>query len=284
MPWCRRDLQQAGSGCVSNERQDGVTGLEQGEPTRDRRRQRYAALTDHQLVMAMRVHDPDAYEAFFVRFEPNAVRYARRLGIPDDVRDDCVMEAIEGTMDELVLPGRRIPPSVSAYIACAIRHRHGNVRRARSREERRLAALAVHRGDEGPVVAPAMSEHLLRLVTDEDAGGDDESSATRALTRFVYAHTTVEEREMMRLAREGATQAEIGTQLGLAHQTAAKRITRLRRRLTTAAYGFAETLPEADGERIRRLLRDADDSAVPAQQLRRSPCHRAAHHAEGGEP
>ena len=87
--------------------------------TAEEERRRVRALTDASVIQAMRDGDAWAWGEFGVRFEPVLLEYARRIGIPADIRRERVLDLLAD--EGMRLAERRVvvPSQLRAYLAKA---------------------------------------------------------------------------------------------------------------------------------------------------------------------
>src|SRR5262245_38508384 len=115
-----------------------------GERGVDQQRTRWRAVVERRpgmgdgaLVAALRCEDEGALREFFLRFRPDLLLHARRLGIDPGERAALVDDCLADVAVHLITSGGLAPRSLAAYLARSLRNRVLNDRRARARDERR---------------------------------------------------------------------------------------------------------------------------------------------------
>jgi RNA polymerase sigma factor (sigma-70 family) len=215
----------------------------------------------------MRREDARAIEEFLLRHRPFLLHLARRAAPPphlgDDEREDLVMELLERTAARLARWDSRIPPSLGAYLATALRYRLANARRDRERRLRaHREAASEEAGQEEGVVLSTCSEGTLRASRGPGWESDALSPALRRLQAALAATLAEEERTLLLWERNRIPKRLIAEWLGAGYEATRQRIRRLRARLRAAALRHAATLAGAERREVLRYIQ-ADEADVP---------------------
>ena len=224
---------------------------------------RRPGMGDGALGAALRCEDEGALREFFLRFRPDLLLAARRLGVDpgerDAVVDDCLADmAVVSSRPPRPRRARCRPiwPGASGTGCSTISERAhaptGGCSRSPPRPD-----------DAAP---PGSSEHAVR----SSSGRSDVPSLSPALVRLaaaLEAPLTDEERLLVVWMSRLVPHAEIAAWLGIAPKTAAKRMERLRERLQLAAFAHLEHV-ESDERRELLLFLDRSSLAPrPAARL-----------------
>ena len=229
----------------------------------------HAAMTDRELVDAMRRDDRHAFAEFQLRFMPLLLAEARRARIASDVQAEIVTELLDDVILRLLTPGARVPQAMAAYLATTFRRRVINAARGAARRARVVRESSSDGADDGAVelgnVAALSSEGTRRA----SAGPIGEAAPTSpAVIHFADAlgrDLSEEERRLLEWAASHVPQREIAAWLGIGYEAAGKRVRRLRARLIAEARARIAELDPAERAVVERLLR----RAAPTDQRRR---------------
>jgi len=252
----------------------GEGGGEGDDDGERRRRVRYEALSDAELVAAMRRNDLRALGEFSLRFRPLLVDQARRAGIPPDDRDERVTDFLCDFALQLV-EAPRPPRSLAAYLVASFRNRVVSDHRRRARQEARDRRESDDVGAAGErAVASACSEYSLRAVHGPDGEGDASlPPAVAGLARWLAATLTDDERQLLTWVAHYVPTRLVAEWLGINHSAAKVRISRLRARLRAAAVRHAAGLPDEERRELLRFFRHSPAFAgVPTPP---TPCARS---------
>jgi RNA polymerase sigma factor (sigma-70 family) len=232
-----------------------------------------ANLDEERLLGAMREGDPDALHAFFERFAPVLHRKAARMRIPQERREECIMEVLaDATMRILE---HRLPRvrSVGNYLVRALHNRVLNERKKARRDERRTATAAARGApedggdDEGAVIA-VMSEFAIRAARGEmaqdvgrsnasgDASNDAEGAWRAAVQRLgavLQGEMTEEEDRIMAWLADRISQRDIAEWLGASYDAMRTRVSRLRAELAEATERHERSLPAPERVIVERI-------------------------------
>jgi RNA polymerase sigma-70 factor (ECF subfamily) len=232
---------------------------------------RMRALDDRALVLALRAGDKRAIDELVERHRPWLLRQARRAGLAPDDADDVVIELLAHAAARLGDWRVRIPDSLAAWLAAALRNRIINARRGRGRLERALRDAA---DPDEAVVAGACSEATLRASRGPAWDPPAPPPELERLARALLDGLGEEERLLVLWDHHRIPRRTIAAWLGIGHEAAKQRIRRLRLRLRALARRHAATLPEQERRALARHLgatligaddtHDAPAAAMPA--------------------
>lgn len=215
--------------------------------------------SDRALVDAMRRGEAAAFREFYMRFAPALRRLAHR--------HRAVLGDIDGTVTDTLTDGAMallpytvpVPRSLAAYLTTALRNHIGTVRRTNLRRERRDAAAASvgERLDSTEATPVATSEATWRAGA--GPAWDDLPTSPTLLRLIQHLETGLipTERAMLVWLAHYVPQRTIAEWLGLSYDVAAKRATRLRARLRSAAVRYAESLPDDERRELHHFFRRA---------------------------
>lgn len=224
---------------------------------------RRPGMGDGALVAALRCEDEGALREFFLRFRPDLLLAARRLGVDPGERDAVVDDCLADVAVHLITSAAPAPRSLPAYLARSLRNRVLNDLRARARADRRLLKEPSEANDAAP---PGSSEHAVR----SSSGRSDVPSLSPALVRLaaaLEAPLTDEERLLVVWMSRLVPHAEIAAWLGIAPKTAAKRMERLRERLQLAAFAHLERVESDERGELLLFLDRSSLAPRPAARL-----------------
>jgi RNA polymerase sigma factor (sigma-70 family) len=243
----------------------------------------YTALGEPELVEAMRRGEVGAIREFLIRFGPLLLERARRAGIPAAEREAYVTEVLSDAATGLVTDGARVPRSLAAYLATALRHRFLNAERARERRERLMGEAASDSHVEGEeTIGQSCSEHALRCSRGPD--WEAASPLPIALERLAVALDSKlddTERLIVVWLSHSVPQREIARWLGISYPAAAQRIRRLRARLRQAAVAHAERVEGDERMELERFFRRAGVRQAASGVRARVSSRKAAAHPAG---
>jgi DNA-directed RNA polymerase specialized sigma24 family protein len=274
---------------ASDKREDGAgyDARRNGRRTPEEERRRVRALTDTGVIQAMREGDSWAWGEFGVRFEPLLLAYARRLGIPSDIRRERVLDLLAD--EGMRLAERRVvvPSQLRAYLAKALRHRYLNERRSSARRAAAYRAAAsesqsgggagesepTHRSPNGvlravsipePRIEHACSESALRDALGPDASGPEASRAIEELVGYMRLRLTDEEQQILGWDERRVAHRQIAEWLGVSYDATTKRVWRLKRRLQALVADYCAHAPTPERAELERLFRRAGHNGVTA--------------------
>ncbi len=232
-----------------------------------------AAISDRDLVDAMRRGELKAFAEFQLRFAPLLFAEARRARISTDERDERVTELLDDAIMRLLEPESPIPRAMAAYLVTAFRRRMINSARNAARRARvvsEAAPMAEPASMSGVVVALA-SEATRRASAGPSADTVAPSSAVMRFVSVLARDLEEDERRMLEWAASHVPQREIAAWLGIGYEAAGRRIRRLRVRLIAASRIHLAELSTHDRAEIERLLRRGNSTAsfaLPRESLR----------------
>lgn len=231
-----------------------------------------ANLDEERLLRAMREGDPDALHAFFERFAPVLRRKAARMRIPQERREECIMEVLADAAMRIL--EHRLPRvrSVGNYLVRALHNRVLNERKKARRDEGRTARAAARDApddgthDERAVIA-VMSEFAVRAArgdappdadeSDDADGADDAEGAWRAAVQRLGAALqggmTEEEDRIMAWLADRISQRDIAEWLGASYDAMRTRVSRLRAELAEATERHERSLPAPERVIVERI-------------------------------
>ncbi|HEX6535183.1 MAG TPA: hypothetical protein VF041_11325 [Gemmatimonadaceae bacterium] len=216
---------------------------------------RYAAMEERALVLAMRRDDERAYEEFVARFHPVLLRAAAGCGVDAAERDALVVDVLCDVAAKLVAAETRVPRSVESYLVVALRHRARNARRDAARRrawsERAASELGTHHEW---AVLPLCSESSVRASRGAGWEASPLSPTLARLAAVLDAELEEEERRVVEWLANGITHREIAEWLGIRPAAASKRIERLRARLRDAAERHASECAPGDRAELDRFF------------------------------
>jgi hypothetical protein len=218
---------------------------------------RVRALSDEQLVQAMRDGDELAWGEFDDRFRPLLEDFARRTGIPQWDWSSCVTEVLDD--EALKFASRRtpLPTSLGAYLVRAVHNRRLKLKRAASRRDQYYAAAADHAaGVAERVVVALCSESAIRASAGPELAAPPRlSSGLARLARVLQAELSEEELLLLTWRSAGVPLRQISAWLGVSYDAAAKRTMRLCRRLRAVARVRVDSFPPEERREIDRFFR-----------------------------
>lgn len=222
----------------------------------DEARAHYRALSDEELIRALRNDESPAFVEFVLRYQPALLAQARRAGIPRAERRDWVIDLLHDVALKLVSARQPIRRSLQAYLLAACRYRAVNQYRAAERRHRQEAAaeIGVAEGD-GRLLLDGCSQYSLRV---SEGAADEAASLSPALHRLASmldCRLTAEEQRILNWVSRCIPQREIAASLGISHMAAAQRIGRLRKRLREVAVRYAGTLRAEERAELYRFFR-----------------------------
>lgn len=251
------------------------------------RRQRVRAMGEHELVLAMREGDTDAWAEFDARLRPLLRRTALRSGVaPDDV-DSCVTDVLDDEAMRFVIAEVPLPRNFFGYFVQAIRLHHLAEHRASSRRDKwhRAAAMdGIGYGLTEPVITSLCSSELLRSVRDPSeapmhaSGGqrvaEPPVSSGAAFTRWVgllISDLSDLEWQLLAWVSEQVPRREMAAWLDADYEATKRRVTRLLTRLRARALARVGDLPPGDQREVMAWLKRAGLSPAPALTDQRLP-------------
>ncbi|MBA3671571.1 MAG: hypothetical protein H0W68_06060 [Gemmatimonadaceae bacterium] len=225
------------------------------------------------LLSAMRAGDLLAWDEYHERFRPLLVRYARKVGVPAWLALEMAVTVLDDVAWRLVERKEYHPPNLAGYLCLALRRLALLTRRAESRRQRYVteASTELH----GDLVVRSLcsadalrvSEGIPRLfLTDGEDDPDSAREARRALAAAFLVRLSDDDRQLLTWMEEAVPCRQIALWLGLAYDTAAKRMTRLRRRLIAMTPDCIGSLSPELQRHVRHLLTAADTQPTPSTQ------------------
>ena len=220
---------------------------------------RYRALGDRELLMAMRSGESAAFDEFVARFHPILLHYARLARVPSEAREELVIELLGDAASRFVSAEHPLPGSVAAYLVTALRHRALNMRRDRARRMQRCDDALDTVGAPGEwAVVSLCSEATVRASRSPDWDTPSMSPALVGLAAALDQKLSDDERRLLGWLAHYIPQRQIATWLGISHAAVAKRVERLRARLRVDAERYvAEQSPVEQSELHRFFQRVA---------------------------
>lgn len=224
-------------------------------------RARLRAVTDRELVLALRRDEPLAWSEFADRASRILAATASRLRFSDDERSACGDELLARLAERLGDPSTAVPDHLPGYIASAAIHcRRETVRNlSRAASIRHRAALADTQLDlpeAGQVVASVLSDHTRHVAR---GAADDTPSARTTISDIVARQLLNELREidvqLLTWHAASVPHRTIGEWLGLSAATVAKRVQRIQRRARARVLQLVALLPAREQDEWRRQWR-----------------------------
>ena len=260
--------------------------------TPDEERRRVRALTDAGVIAAMRQGDSWAWGEFGVRFEPLLLAYARRIGIPADVRRERVLDLLADEGMRLAEGRSVVPAQLPTYLAKALRHRYLNERRSTARRAAAYKAAAFdshpgealdgsdakHRSPNGaqrsgsvqePLITYVCSEGALRDALGPEGNPQTANHAVEAVVAYIRRHLTDEEQQILGWDERRIPHRQIADWLGVSYDAATKRIWRLKQRLQGFVADYCARVSTTEERReLERQFRHAGDDGVRSSMAR----------------
>jgi DNA-directed RNA polymerase specialized sigma24 family protein len=203
-------------------------------------RERARALSDAELVMAMRRDDAPAFVEFIERFRHVAWNHASALGVDAAERKGWVEELLHDCALALARQATAVPARLAGYVVVALRRKFFlDLRRASGD-----AQLAASYADDVPREA-----------------GERSGAIDPALARLVSALTkglSPDDLLLLTWKSEMVGYTQIAAWLGVKRDTVAHRAARLATKLRQAAATLVEALDDEDRAAVERLLRRID--------------------------
>ena len=209
---------------------------------------------DVALLVDIRRGEERAYVAFAHRFTPLLLDQARRLGIDRSEREAVVTEFLDDLLIKLATTPA--PASLPTFVVVAFRNHVSDTRRSAAARERCDASASDAEG-ELHIVHSTCSEYMLRASRPPDEDAHDASAGARALVHAVLEHCTTDERRLLVWSAHRVPLREIATWLGISHDAAKQRVSRLRARLVRDSLAQLDNLDHADRDAVAALLRRA---------------------------
>jgi RNA polymerase sigma factor (sigma-70 family) len=216
----------------------------------------YTALTDEQLVAALRRGDTQVLTEFVHRFQRIVLGQARRYGIPISERRAWVLELLHDVAMGLMRPGTPMPRSVRAYLVRASHHRW--VDGCRTLARRRLPAepeSSAERTLDEAVVLESHSEYSYRSSRGPDWEAVALSPVLERLASTLEEGLTLEERRLLSWVSQDVPHHEIARVIGISRSGVAQRVRRLRARLYEAAKQHVFDADPGERAELMRFLR-----------------------------
>ncbi|HEY8794334.1 MAG TPA: hypothetical protein VIM15_05255 [Gemmatimonadaceae bacterium] len=206
-------------------------------------RMRWRAMSDSDLVAAVRKGSYEALREFYSRFEPLLARYAARAGVSMESWEDGAHDVLCDVVLSLISVegGARSRPraevrDIHSYIQRAFRNRFLDARRAAVRREQRDArATSTETSTSESIVLASCSENAVRASCGEDHDSSTLSPAVARLALMLDAELSASERQMLTWVSNAVPMREIATWLQIGYSAAKVRLSRTRSRLRVRA-------------------------------------------------
>lgn len=223
----------------------------------DEQRARYRAMSDAELVVAIRRNSLDALREFYARFEPMLMRHGRRAGISNDLTAECTNDVLAEVATRLATPKARVPRLLAPYLIRSFRHRVINAARDRARRERRDHAAAEEDDDtaEEPAVRTACSEYAIRASHGPGWEIPPLPLVLERLSALLGEALTPEEHLLVSWVSAYVPLRFITAWLGIERSAAKMRISRVRARLKAVAMEHALAQDDDDRQELVRFFR-----------------------------
>jgi DNA-directed RNA polymerase specialized sigma24 family protein len=232
-------------------------------------RRRVRALGDRALIAAMQAGDDWAWAEFDARFRARLEAYARHVGTPASVWDECITEVIEDAALKFTKDGAALPANLAAYLVRSVRNRAVTCARAAARRHRHhVQASAV--GEPEAVVWSLCSESALRAsgsAPREDAADRAYAPALLARRRLgaaLMVELSEEEQCIIGWVAEAVPYRQIAAWLNASYDATSKRIWRLCRRLRQLGPVHASRFSAAERAELERFFRRVGVADTPA--------------------
>lgn len=217
---------------------------------------------DVALLGAIRRGDAAAIAKFIDRMIPLLLDAARHGGIEPSERETLVLEFL----DDVVLQLMRMPVPVSpaGFVTTAFRHRLSDRARAAAARLRHDVGECEAIGGEHTVAATC-SDFTRRAVATPDAdplSGEPARAVIGAFLGRLTSECSEDDRYLLVSVSQRVPLRECARGLGISHDAAKQRISRLRARLRAAALEQLAALEPHDRAIIVRLLMRAGVIAV----------------------
>ena len=218
------------------------------------------AITDAEIVAAMRRGEPASFEWFVERFHRILLDYARRAGVASADRDELVGELLDDVALRFMTERTPLPHNPRMYLLSALRHRMLNAKRGRGRRDRVVSeavrdAYADHEFADGAELAAGCSESVSRASRGPAWEASPLPRVLERLSERLSEALSDDERQLLVAVAENIPQREIAEWLGISYVVARKRLERLRARLTDVAMRYANTLEPDDARELQRFFR-----------------------------
>ena len=206
-------------------------------------RMRWRAMSDSELVAAVRRGSYEALREFYARFEPLLARYAARAGISvenwedgaDDVLCDVVLSLISVEGGARTRPRAEVR-DIHSYLQRAFHNRFLDAKRAAVRREQRDArASSSESSTSERIVLATCSESAVRASCGEDRESIEPSPSVARLASILDAALSVSERQMLTWVSNAVPMRDIAQWLGINYSAAKVRLSRARSRLRVRA-------------------------------------------------
>lgn len=219
----------------------------------------YGAMSDRELVLAMRRDARGAIEEFMRRFHRLLLSYARRAGLSTADGDALVYEILEDAAIELSSPGAEMPEHVAASLVRRFRNRLLKLRRSTERYERhvREAAIDVEYAAESdePQAVVGCSQFGLRQAWGAEPSESRYAAIIDQLSVLLDEGLSEEERQLLAAVSERVSQRRIAEALGMSHGALRVKLSRLRKKLCETAVRYGDSLDADRAAALRAFLR-----------------------------
>jgi RNA polymerase sigma factor (sigma-70 family) len=252
-----------------------------------------AGWSDQELIERIRRSEQLAFQELFWRFQTLLVRYARQLGVQPALREELVVEMLNGAVLRLMQYQKPVPRSLVAYLIAVLRHRVGASARAGRKAADGSSDLASD-GNAMDLVEHSSSEASLRASRGHYAEPQVMAPALERLASALDEGLTEDERTILDCVARSVPQRIIAEWVGMTHGALRIRVWRLRERLREAAVAYATDLSPAERLELKDFFRRtavlrredvARTTDVPAPQAhpRPAPSRNARARAIGEE-
>jgi DNA-directed RNA polymerase specialized sigma24 family protein len=229
---------------------------------------RFAALSDAQLVAALRRGELEVLGEFVFRFGRVVMGQARHFGIPSDERRAWAKELLYDVALRIGKPGTRVPEHIRAFLITAAHHKLVSELRADRRwgqQEDSIDAPPRPLDEQG--LEGGCSEYSRRASGALGQESPPLSPLLQRLVNLVEEGLTAEEHRLLQLVLSDTPHREIARLFSISRSGVTHRVNRLFHRLQEAAKCHAFHASPRERAQLRRVLppdffKDTDQQAA----------------------
>jgi len=232
-------------------------------------RMRWRAMSNAELIAAVRKGSFEALREFYARFEPLLARYAVRAGVSlesweDDAHDvlsDVVLSLISAEKRARTKP-RDDVRDIHSYIQRAFRNRMLTAHRSAARRDQRDArAISSDAATSERMVLATCSESAVRASGGDNGDVSTVSPAIARLAAVLDAELTFDERQMLTWVGNAVPMRDVASWLGINYSAAKVRLSRTRSRLRERALRHVHECAGAEREELVAFFRRSSGDA-----------------------
>jgi RNA polymerase sigma factor (sigma-70 family) len=219
-------------------------------------RMRWRAMSNAELIAAVRQGSFEALREFYARFEPLLARYAVRAGISLESWEDDAHDVLSDVVLSLISDEKRARTKprddvrdIHSYIQRAFRNRMLTAYRSAARRDQRDAR------------AISCSESAVRASGGDNGDASTVSPAIARLAAVLDAELTSDERQMLTWVGNAVPMRDVASWLGINYSAAKVRLSRARSRLRERALRHVHECAGAEREALVAFFRRSSGDA-----------------------